>query len=87
MKNITVSVEDELYRKARIVAAQRDTSLSGLVRKHLKELVQQGEGGPEQQKRDRLAAVFDRVAKGNRKHPPLGKLNRDEIYAERLKLR
>ena len=32
MKNITVSVDDETYRRARIKAAERDTSVSALVR-------------------------------------------------------
>lgn len=31
MKNITLSVPDEVYRKARIAAARRDTSVSALV--------------------------------------------------------
>lgn len=35
MRNITVSVDDETYRQARIVAAQRDTSVSALVREFL----------------------------------------------------
>lgn len=35
MKNITVSVNDELYRQARIRAAERDTSVSALVREFL----------------------------------------------------
>jgi plasmid stability protein len=38
MKNITVSVDDETYRKARIKAAERDTSVSALVRAFLIEL-------------------------------------------------
>ena len=32
MKNITVSVDDETYRRARIKAAERDTSVSALVK-------------------------------------------------------
>lgn len=32
MKNITVSVDDEVYRQARIKAAEANTSVSGLVR-------------------------------------------------------
>lgn len=32
MKNVTISLPDEIYRRARIKAAERDTSLSGLVR-------------------------------------------------------
>ena len=35
MKNITVSVDDETYRRARIKAAERDTSVSGMVREFL----------------------------------------------------
>ena len=35
MKNITVSIDDETYRKARIKAAERDTSVSALVRHFL----------------------------------------------------
>ena len=35
MKNITVSVDDETYRRARIKAAERDTSVSALVRDFL----------------------------------------------------
>jgi plasmid stability protein len=37
MKNITVSVDDEIYRKARIRAAELDTSVSAVVRKYLTE--------------------------------------------------
>ena len=35
MKNITVSLDDEIYRRARIRAAERDTSVSALVRDFL----------------------------------------------------
>lgn len=38
VKNITVSVSDEVYRNARIAAAQRDTSLSALVTGYLERL-------------------------------------------------
>ena len=38
MKNITVTVDDEVYRKARIKAAERDTSVSALVKHFLAEL-------------------------------------------------
>ena len=39
MKNITVSVDEEIYRKARIKAAEQDTSVSALVKRFLAELV------------------------------------------------
>jgi predicted transcriptional regulator len=38
MKNITVSLDDETYRRVRMIAAQRDTSVSALVRRFLVEL-------------------------------------------------
>jgi plasmid stability protein len=41
MKNITVSVDDETYRRARIKAAERDTSVSALVREFLQSLSRQ----------------------------------------------
>lgn len=38
MKNITVSLEDEIYRRARIKAAEQNTSVSALVRTFLEAL-------------------------------------------------
>jgi plasmid stability protein len=35
MKNITVTLDDETYRKARIRAAELNTSVSAVVRKYL----------------------------------------------------
>ena len=52
MKNITVSLDDETYRHSRMIAAQRDTSVSGLVRQFLIELTS---GEAERLKRDEHA--------------------------------
>jgi len=41
MKNITVSLDDETYRRARVKAAEQDTSVSALVRRFLTELAQE----------------------------------------------
>jgi hypothetical protein len=38
VKNITVSVPDDVYRNARVTAAQRDTSVSALVVAYLEHL-------------------------------------------------
>ena len=38
MKNITVSLDNETYRRARMAAAQRDTSVSALVKRFLQQL-------------------------------------------------
>jgi hypothetical protein len=50
MKNITVSLDDETYRRARMMAAQRDTSVSALVRRFLLDLAS-GESENERLKR------------------------------------
>jgi plasmid stability protein len=50
MKNITVTVDDETYRKARIKAAEQDTSVSALVKHFLTELAA-GESDAERLKR------------------------------------
>jgi len=54
VKNITVTVDDETYRRARIKAAERDTSVSGLVKRFLTELAA-GESDAEQLKRQERA--------------------------------
>lgn len=38
MKNITISIDDETYRRARIYAAERSSSVSALVRKYFMEI-------------------------------------------------
>ncbi len=38
MKNITVTVDEEVYRQARVRAAERGTSVSALVAGYLREL-------------------------------------------------
>ena len=50
MKNITVSLDDETYRRARMKAAEQDTSVSALVRRFLTDLAA-GESETERLKR------------------------------------
>jgi hypothetical protein len=50
MKNVTVSLDDATYRRARMIAAQRDTSVSALVRRFLVELAS-GESDSDRLKR------------------------------------
>jgi hypothetical protein len=61
VKNITVSVDDETYRRARTKAAQQDTSLSALVRRFLVELVSEesAERSLEHQEHDLRAQIRD----------------------------
>jgi hypothetical protein len=51
MKNVTVSLDDETYRNARVKAAALDTSISALVKRYLTEL---GVGETEFQRLKRL---------------------------------
>ena len=55
MKNITISVEDGVYRQARIKAAEQDTSVSALVKNYLVRLIN-GTNDSGQSEFDRLAA-------------------------------
>ncbi len=40
MKNITVTVEDDIYRRARVRAAEMDTSVSAQVKQFLEQFAQ-----------------------------------------------
>lgn len=42
MKNVTIALDDEVHRKARIRAAERGTSLSALVKAYLEGLAEPG---------------------------------------------
>jgi hypothetical protein len=74
MKNITVSLDDEVYRRARIKAAELDTSVSALVKKYLVELAGQ-ETDFERRKRlqDEVLATIHSFSAGDR-------LTRDEVH-------
>lgn len=75
MKNITVSIDEEIHRRARIRAAELGTSLSSLVRDYLVKL-----GGAETdfERRKRL----EREIIGSIQHFDGGdRLARDEVHA------
>jgi hypothetical protein len=81
VKNITVSVGDNLYHEARVKAAKRKKSLSALVRDYLSSL------GDEEQTSGHVAvnpdlaqlyAMSDRKHKGRR--GSAGPLNREELH-------
>ena len=54
VKNVTVSLDDDTYRRARIIAAERDTSISALVKEFLVRLGS-GESQVERLKREECA--------------------------------
>lgn len=65
MKNITLSVEDEVYQLARVEAAKRRTSVSAIVRGYLRAfargqapVVSDDPAREDQQCREELAGLF-----------------------------
>ena len=89
MRNITVSVDDEIHRLARIRAAEQDTSLSALVREYLRRLVfddvdaqaggQVEESEFERRKR-RLNAVIEAITANGGGLRMADHLPREELY-------
>jgi uncharacterized protein YdaU (DUF1376 family) len=74
MRNLTVSLDDETYRRARMIAAQRDTSVSALVKRFLLDLAS-GETEFERLKREErvLRESITRFRASDR-------LSRDEVH-------
>ncbi|WP_342361546.1 DUF6364 family protein [Terrarubrum flagellatum] len=74
MKNITVSVDDDTYRRARVKAAERDTSVSALVRDYLTSLAgEESEAEKLAREERRLRETITRFSAG-------GRLSRDEAH-------
>jgi uncharacterized protein YdcH (DUF465 family) len=74
VKNITVSVDDEVYRRARVAAAARETSVSALVREYLQSLATEESRFERLKRREQeLLDRIDRFDGGNR-------LSRDEVH-------
>jgi hypothetical protein len=77
MKNITVTVDDETYRRARIKAAERDTSVSALVKHFLTELAE-GESDAERLKRDEKA-IRERISSFR----AADRLSREDVHSRK----
>ncbi len=79
MKNITVSVPDDVYRDARIRAAERGSSVSALVAEYLRSLSGRGTDF------SRLEAQQRRVQEEIDRFSARDRLSRDEIHARALR--
>ena len=80
MKNITVSVDDELYHRARVRAAEQRSSLSALVRRFLIRLVEEEPAFERLERQQNEAIARIRAA-----HPGFAagqRLGRDELYEQ-----
>lgn len=85
MKNITLKIDDDTYRKARLKAAQDGTSVSAMVRDFLTKEVSIAEDAEAKRIRalEKLFKEIDQRAQPRTE--PLIPLTREEIYAERLR--
>ncbi len=84
--NVTLTLPDDLVRTCRKIAAERDTTLTGLIRQHLQELVADPAALPPAEKLRRLEAIektFDRF------QFPVGKIDwkREDLYGRGTKKR
>ncbi|MCB1536688.1 MAG: hypothetical protein KDJ44_18765 [Rhodoblastus sp.] len=77
MKNITVTLDDETYRRARIKAAEMDTSVSALVKKYLSRL------GSEESEFERLQRLEEETRAKIKGFDPTDRLSREQLYERR----
>ena len=77
MRNITVSLDDETYRRARIKAAERNSSVSALVKGFLLQLTAEESGFERRRRlqRETLAAIL-----ASQTFRAADRLSRDEIH-------
>lgn len=74
MRNVTVSLPDDVYRRARIKAAESDTSLSALVREFLLKL------GGEESDFERRRRLQNEVLASIRRFRAGDRLKREAIH-------
>ncbi|OUM01895.1 DUF6364 family protein [Variovorax sp. JS1663] len=88
MSNLTISVDDELIKQARVRAIQQGTSLSAKVREFLQQYVNESDDTQQRRRSEataRLMAAIDTAAAQARPAPADDSLPRrtlrDELYA------
>jgi hypothetical protein len=74
VRNLTVSVPDDVYRNARVAAAQRDTSVSALVVEYLEQL------SGRMEEFGRLEALQHEVQAEIGQFRAADRLSRDEVH-------
>lgn len=80
--NLTLSVDDQLVEKARLVASRQGTSLQALVRQYIETLAGSREGAALV---ERLEQHWGEADKHLQQHPAKRqKFNRDDLYEDRV---
>ncbi len=75
MTNLTLTIDDELLKRARIRALEQDTSVNALVREYLEGLAGQAK------MQDALSAVLELAERSGAGSGPGGRTwTRDELY-------
>lgn len=77
MKNITVSIDEEIYRRARIKAAEQNSSVSALVRRFLVHLTT---GESEDERRKRLQVETLAAIRAQQSFRAADRISRDELH-------
>ena len=77
MKNITVALDDEIYRRARIKAAEKNTSVSSLVKGFL---VQIASVESETERRKRLQGETLAAIRASQVFRATDRLSRDDLH-------
>ena len=78
MKNITIALDDDTYRRARVVAAQRDASVSALVKRFLLSLA--AESGAPRNLKEEQESLLDSIWARHTGFSASENLTRDELH-------
>ena len=78
MKNITVSLDDDLYRKSRVAAAEADTSVTALVREFL---IHFTSSTSQVDPSEGISKVIEKMRKRHPGFNPSNRSSRDELHA------
>jgi hypothetical protein len=74
MPNITITVADDLYRRARIAAAERETTVTAMLRDYLEDL------SPTGPSREQQTSELLRALDAGKNHRPVGPLRREDLH-------
>lgn len=77
MRNITVTVDDETYRRARVKAAELETSVSRLVRDYLQDLASK------ESEFERLARKERETRSAIERFSAADRLSREDVHERR----
>lgn len=86
MKNITLAIDADILRQARIFAAKNDTTVNALVRNYLTQLAASEETEKEQEERAAQARkeLGELAQKSTGRLGPDWKWNREDAYESRM---